>query len=426
MGSDTQQKKPSQAALGEHVNMNMGFRFSQQHGLTIEQRYAIAQSVGARIVGIRNELGIPTRGYEAMRNLTASSIADAALRSGVFELMNNRGVRQTIIEAPQLTTVHQAPRLEKLMVAATYAYHNGSFASLLAPDVLVDHGGKVPIGIFSSACLSPVEIQEQRSQILRVLRQGGSQGGAEFQIAHLKELDLCCRLAKLTQEDRKKGEVLLKLAMSKGAAEKLSPLVRYSRELVFQREYLPVVADRLLARVSSAAGRSMGSDDALELALRNTICEFTLLAMGIITPGLSHRGDGEMLQAVSQDPVSSEQELGFDLAQEFQRRINKPHSTSLNQSLLEIGTRGGELFGNFLDEPFSNEWPTVFKSLGGKDWLDEIRAAAVGEKAERSEAFDSIFVSAIERTEFHELTKQLIIRSWYPALDPYLSHRVLL
>lgn len=403
------------------MSMGMGFSLSQRHGLSMAHRLSVAESVGAVIVRIGQEIGMPTRGYEAMCKMTSSLIADDVLRVGVVGVLNNRGVRETIIESPEHTTIQEEARLAKLMVSATHKYHRGDFAGLLGPIDLLEHGGKVPLGIFSIACLSPLEVAHDRAQILRVMQQGG--GGAEFQLAHLKELDYCCRLADMTQDERAKSGALIKLALNKLEGDRLSPLMRYSRELVFQREYLPVVADRLLARLSSAAIQRSGSEETFERALRSAVCEFVLLAMGIVTPGLSHPGDGEMLAEVRDDPARGEKELGFDLAAEFERRVYKQRPVSLNESLLEIGARGGELLGDFLGGPFGEAWPTIFKSLGGREWLGELRAEARGER-ERSQRLDSIFVGGLELPEFHELMKQLIVRFWYPALDPYLSHRV--
>jgi len=391
--------------------------------MSLQQRMDQARAVGGVVVAIAEGLELPRRGYDAMVKATISKISDEAVCWGVSSLFENHGLRRTITSQPEHTTIYDKARLEELMARATFEFHGGEFAMLRHGAGSTDFGGKVVLSIFLDACLKPDEVRGTIELLTKGAR--AQESVNQFQVGHISEMHFCLRLAELTADDRSKSAALCGLAMKLSAASDLSPLIRFSRELIFKREFLPFVADRLLTRVASGALRCRESESQFDVTIRNSMCEFVLVSMGIVPPGLFNPGGSEVLKDITegQDEDRSLARLGMDLKAEFKARASRrSHPISLDSTNIKFGKNAGDLFGSFLSGAFSQSWPRLRDALGGTEWLSALRGEAQDEK-KRSERLGKIFAEGLERPEFQGLVKELIVREWYPALDPYLQVR---
>lgn len=399
--------------------MSFGFRQSMEQ--TIEQRMEMAHAVGALILDLDEQLGMPSRCYTAMRDVTVRLITDQTIGAAVYSVLENRGIRDSIIKQPVLTAVLDGERQKSCIVNATYEYYNGNFLPVISPEQSGTSDYKMPFALFSDACLKPEVTASDIALLATDI--GNSSNPRRLRVAHLNEQKMAQRVAASTLEERTKCEAILALALKKLEDGTLSPLMRYSRELIFQREFMPIVSDRLLARVARNAAAGIKDPRRLEKVLRNAICEFELVAMGILHPGIVAPADGAILEEIGSNPRLAESALGFNLIGDMLARTGKRSvPVSLNESVIKLDDRANHLIASFLSTTFDRDWPEVLDSLGGQDWVESVRAEI--EDRQRTPELDAAYLSGVSRNEFLELSKRLIVQRWYPALDPFLVERI--
>lgn len=401
--------------------MGMSFGFQQSMQQTIAQRMEMAQAVGALILDLDVQLGIPTRSYTAMRDATVKLITDQTISAAVYSVLENRGVRDTVIKQPVLTAVLDATRQRSCIVKATYEYYSGDFIPVISPELSGASAYKMPFALFSDACLKPEATASEIALLAAAI--GNSNKPARVRVAHLNEQRMAQRAATSTLDERTKCEAILALALKKLEDGGLPPLMKYSRELIFQREFMPIVSDRLLARLATNAAAGIKAPGRLEKVLRNAVCEFELVAMGILHPGIVAPADGAILEEIGRNPQLAESALGFNLVGEMLDRTGKRSvPVSLNESVVKLDDRAGQLIDSFLAGAFNRDWPEVLESLGGQDWVDSVDAEI--QERRRTPELDDAYLSGISRSEFLELSKRMIVQRWYPALDPFIAERV--
>ena len=405
--------------------MKLGLEMVQQ--LTLAQRLEMQLEMVQRMgYSIQNVLGrtddAPERLLDDVIAKVVNSIEHPQIKEGITALLSDTDLRKKMISESARLAVPTKQRIREFVADYIYESQHGRFRvdeSLETPEIAVEKG------IFIGALLQPEAVAQEAEQLRAEFQARPQNRAAELR---LNQVEIAIQIANAAQASLTTLEQAFTLTLMKTNNAGHPALTDFFRDLTVLKTLTPRVSDRIQKRFVSAFTRvrTMGNEGA-KIAFLNTIAEYALASMGILSDELFILQKGDVDAAKYDNTKHALAALGIDVDQLLRQYGMKPaagvffyHRWHIVGQKLSPTT--DDAIREFITKTVRTDADEILNDSDYSSFLEKAKeAASIKNKNDKEHALRTLVTETLASSTFETKLVELIRKKWYVELDKFLK-----
>ncbi len=391
--------------------------------LTAEQKLLIQQQLKIEIKQIADALyGPQDEVLNSVLKKLIDEVPDPAIQEGLRELTSGPALSQVLIgRGKELASPNQD--LIK-QVAASYLHksNEGEF-KIQTDDQATPEIAQISIEVWDKAIKNPVGLKKESTDIQEIMKMNqerGTVGDEKGALGRITEIQQALLIAELSKEALQAIENGIVYLFAQKDVEGDSYLLMFFRELMILENMVQDISERIQKRFASNFGRIQGkAASQFENAFLNTVGEFSLVSMGVISPAIFATEymdvDPAVKNYLEQDPEAVRLRLK-ELAERYNLKTEGRVFWNRWQTLkTPPSPKSDDQVRDFITQILREDGGRIIDSARFADFFKELQDESASLKGEDKEyLLRGKITEKIKDPEFQEALLQLMRDKWLP------------
>ena len=410
------------------MNQSFGLSCRPTQSLCHTIKLGLSQSL-AHTVGMTRPPGSPGNPEEILRRILANiadSICNPKLKTAVTALISEKALLKAFLSHKESLAVLRAGRIEDFAAGHIYSMstQDGKFVHMTdAEGHLLPEPPKTSRTFFTEALLAPEvfvkKVTENEEMIRAVTKNVG-----DAAIEEHSEMVAATRVAEQVRPLFENFTALLQLIFAKKAEGEVT-VAQFLRDATILEKLDLIMSERLIGRFLKRFRRIGPNAQAayFEEAMLNTVAEYTLISMGVISPEIFALQRGHVASEAYEAAGEELEKVGISLTSVLEH-YNLKASGSLfwyRYSTTKVipSNRSEQAVRGFITDTVRKDRVEILKAINYERLFVSLKEAKVSSPEEFSDSATEALTAELGSDVFQGKYLALL-RKWYPKLEALL------